>query len=310
MISNRKSPRIGIWGVGALGCLFGAKLTPFAAVTLVGHWPEQIAHLQENPLKIHYPQEKVSEVKVDVTADPQTLGQVDIALVLTKSTKTQQAVAQIKEVLAPDGLAITLQNGLENYELLQAWVGHERAVQGVTAQGATVLGVGEIRYGGVGDTKLGIRPDIKYKIQHLADLLSEADLRPHITEDIQSIVWGKLAVNAAINPLSALLRMPNGQLVVSDWARDLMHDAANEVQALAKIQNIRLPYSDAARQAEQVARLTAKNHSSMLQDVSRKTETEIEQINGAIVRLGERYGVATPINALLYRMVKALDEMC
>ena len=104
--------------------------------------------------------------------------------------------------------------------------------------------------------------------------------------------------------------MPNGQLVVSDWARDLMHDAANEVQALAEIQNIQLPYSNAARQAEQVARLTAKNHSSMLQDVLRKTETEIEQINGAIVRLGERYGVATPVNALLYRMVKALDEMC
>lgn len=306
---EKKLPHLVIFGVGAMGCLFGAKLAPYAAITLVGHWSAQIAYLQHNPLTIHYPQRKTEQIHLNITADPTTLRQVDFALVLTKSTKTQRVVSQIKEVLADDGLAITLQNGLENYKLLQAWVGTERSTQGVTAQGATVIDVGEIRYGGVGDTYLATRPNIEAQIQILANLLAQAGLRPQITADIQSVVWGKLAINAALNPLSALLRMSNGQLVISDWARDLMHDAAHEVQALAEVQGIRLPYSDAARQAEQVARLTAKNHSSMLQDILRHAETEIEQINGAIVRLGEKYGVATPVNSLLYRMVKALDEM-
>lgn len=303
-------PRIAIFGVGAMGCLFGAKLAPYAQITLVGNWSEQVTFLQNNPLTIHYPQSKVQRVQLNITTNPEKLGQVDFALILTKSTKTQRVVAQIKEILTESGLAVTLQNGLENYELLQAWVGHERATLGITAQGATVLDVGEIRYGGVGDTHLATRPNIQAQVQLLADLFAQADLRPHLTTDIQSIVWGKLAVNAAINPLSALLRMPNGQLVISDWARDLLHDTAREVQVLAQAQGISLPYSDAARQAEQVARLTAKNKSSMLQDVLRRTETEIEQINGAIVRLGERHGVATPVNSFLYRMIKALDEMC
>lgn len=308
-MSKQNLPRVAIFGVGAMGCLFGAKLAPYADVTLVGNWPEQIAHLQQNPLTIHYPQGKVQHIQLKATANPATLGSVNFVLILTKSTQTQRVVPQVKDILAENGLAIILQNGLENYELLQAWLGADRTTLGVTAQGATVTGVGQIRYGGVGDTYLATHTAIQKQVQALADLFSQADLRPHITADIQSVVWGKLAINAAINPLSALLRMPNGQLVISDWARDLLHDAANEVQTLATAQSIALPYSDAARQAEQVARLTAKNHSSMLQDVLRQTETEIEQINGAIVRLGERYGVATPVNSLLYRMVKALDEM-
>jgi 2-dehydropantoate 2-reductase len=103
--------------------------------------------------------------------------------------------------------------------------------------------------------------------------------------------------------------MSNGELVISDWARDLLHEAAAEVEQVARAQNIELPYRDAARQAEQVARLTGRNQSSMLQDVLRGAETEIENINGAIVRRGEIVGVPTPVNAMLYRLIKAIDEM-
>jgi 2-dehydropantoate 2-reductase len=302
--------RIAIFGVGAMGGLFGAKLTPHADVTLVGRWQEQIDHLNREPLEVRYPRhsERVS-VQLRATSDPYSLESVDVALILTKSNRTQRVAAEVAQILADDGLAVTLQNGLENYTTLRQYIGDEHCTLGVTAQGAAVESVGVIRYGGVGDTYLATRPDIQQRVQLLADIFNQADIRTHTTEDIEGLLWGKLAINAAINPLTALLRMTNGEIVISDWARDLMHDAATEVERLAQAQNINLPYRDAAQQAEQVARLTGRNRSSMLQDVLRGAETEIENINGAIMRRGEIVGVSTPVNAMLYRLVKAIDEM-
>ncbi|MCI0710565.1 MAG: 2-dehydropantoate 2-reductase [Chloroflexi bacterium] len=302
--------RIAIFGVGAMGCLFGARLAPHADVMLIGHWQQQIDHLNRQPLQIKYPRRaEMDEVQLKATTDPASIAPVDIALILTKSNRTQRVAAEAAGILTGDGIAITLQNGLENYTLLRQYVGDRRASLGVTAQGAAVEAVGVIRYGGTGDTYLATRPDIHDRVQALAELFNNADIRTHLTEDIEGILWGKLAVNAAINPLTALLRMTNGELVISDWARDLLHEAAVEVQRVAQAQNIDLPYRDAAQQVEQVARLTGQNRSSMLQDVLRGAETEIENINGAIMRRGEIVGVPTPVNAMLYRLVKAIDEM-
>lgn len=302
--------RLAIFGVGAMGCLFGAKLAPHADVTLIGRWQEQIDHLNREPLQIKYPRRaRPDKVQLKATNDSQSLEAVDIALILTKSNRTQRVAFEAAQILDKDGLAITLQNGLENYTTLRQYVGDAQASLGVTAQGASVESVGVIRYGGGGDTYLATRPDIHERVERLADLFTRADIQTRITEDIDSVLWGKLAVNAAINPLTALLRMTNGDIVISDWARDLMHEAASEVERVALAQDIELPYRDAAQQAEQVARLTGRNRSSMLQDVLRGAETEIENINGAIMRRGEIVGVPTPVNAILYRLVKAIDEM-
>ena len=302
--------KIAIFGVGAMGCLFGARLAPHADITLIGRWQEQIDHLNRQPLQIIFPGRlEADEVQLKATAYPASIAPVDVALILTKSNRTQRVAAEAATILTEDGIAITLQNGLENYTLLRQYVGSRRATLGVTAQGASVEAVGVIRYGGVGDTYLATHPHIHDRVQTLADIFDKADIRTQLTEDIESVLWGKLAVNAAINPLTALLRMSNGDLVISDWARDLLHEAAAEVERVAHAQNIDLPYRDAAQQAEQVARLTGRNQSSMLQDVMRGAETEIENINGAIVRRGEIVGVPTPINAMLYRLVKAIDEM-
>ena len=129
-----------------------------------------------------------------------------------------------------------------------------------------------------------------------------------VAEDVDALLWGKLAVNAAINPLTALLRVPNGALLESPWAREVMRRAAGEVAAVAAARGIRLPFDDAGAQAEQVARQTALNRSSMLQDVLRGAESEIEAINGAVMRAAESAGVDVPANRLLYALVKALDE--
>lgn len=301
--------RIAILGIGAMGCLFGAKLARRADVILLGRWPEQIATLNRQPLRVQQSGGGVDEVQLQASDTTRGIPPVDVALLLTKSSKTRLAARDAVRVLRPDGLAVTLQNGLGNFEILAGLAGHQRATLGVTAQGATLVEPGVVRHSGGGPTHLATRPAIAERVQTLTALFQAAGLPITVSADINGVVWGKLAVNAAINPLTALLRMPNGSLLVSETARTLLGQTAREVQAVAAAQGITLPFPDAAQQAATVARQTASNRSSMLQDVLRGAQTEIEHINGAVVRYGAEYDVPTPANAMLYRLVKALDEM-
>ncbi len=300
--------RIAIFGVGALGCLFGARLSPHAEVTLVGRWPEQIAALGRGPLHFTEAGGGERDVWLRATADVSAAGPADIALILTKAPKTEAAAQGAARVLAPSGLAITLQNGLGNLEVLARHVGPERATLGITTQGAALAGAGRLVAAGGGPTTLATRPAIDEQVRRFAALCALAGVDVRVAEDVDALLWGKLAVNAAINPLTALLRVPNGALLESPWAREVMRRAAGEVAAVAAARGIRLPFDDAGAQAEQVARQTALNRSSMLQDMLRGAESEIEAINGAVMRAAESAGVDVPANRLLYALVKALDE--
>lgn len=300
--------RITIFGIGALGCLFGAQLSPHAQVTLVGRWPEQLAVLERAPLRLTSPQGDERQVWLRATADASATAPADIALILTKTPKTAEAARQAARVLAQDGLAITLQNGLGNLETLARHVGAERAAVGVTTQGATVAAPGWVIWAGGGPTYLAVQSAQAERLRRFADLCSRAGIEVRLTDDVQALLWGKLAVSAAINPLTALLRLPNGALLASASARSIMEQAAREVAAVAAARGIRLPFDDAGAQAELIARQTAANRSSMLQDVLRGAESEIEAICGAVIREADAVGVNVPTNRWLYALVKALDE--
>jgi 2-dehydropantoate 2-reductase len=168
---------------------------------------------------------------------------------------------------------------------------------------------GVLRLGGSGPTYLAARSEISEKVTAVAELFDKSGLATTITADVWGLVWGKLAINVAINPLTAILRVRNGRLLSSDWSKSIMREAALEVSVIAKAHDIQLSFSDAAAEAERVALITANNRSSMLQDVIRGAETEIESICGEIVRRGEQLGVPVPANRLLYQMVKALEDM-
>jgi 2-dehydropantoate 2-reductase len=229
---------------------------------------------------------------------------VDLVLILVKSHKTDRAAEIAAEILKPDGLALTLQNGLGNVEKLVAAVGWGRSALGVTAQGATMVAPGIVREGGPGATHLATRPGTWERLENVAALFQAAGLETHLVENAISLIWGKLAVNAGINPLTALLRVPNGFLAENEAACQIMGRAAEETAAVAQAQAIEMPYDSAAGRALQVARATATNHSSMLQDVLRDAPTEVEAITGEIVRLGRQYHVATPVNDQLLALMR------
>jgi 2-dehydropantoate 2-reductase len=298
---------VAVIGTGAMGSLFAARLSALARVTMLGSWLEQIDAVRRHGLIVENAAGRAEQAEFDATADPAEVPPADLALVLVKSVATARAARLLPRLLRPGGRALTLQNGLGNLEQLAAAVGSERAVLGVTTQGATVVAAGRVREGGRGVTTLGWSAPLAHWLEEVADLFERAGFTTRVTDDLDGLVWGKLVVNCAINPTTALLRRPNGALLVMPDALDLAEEAAREAAAVAHARGVVLPFADPAAYVRQVAQATARNHSSMLQDVLRGVPTEIDAINGAVVREGERLGVPTPVNRTLWQLVRSLS---
>lgn len=289
-----------IVGTGALACLFAARLSAVdAQVTMLGTWPEGLralrrgVRLEENSEETVYP--------VRATNNPADCFGMRYALVLVKAWQTERAARHLAECLSPDGVALTLQNGYGNRETLARELSGERVALGVTTTGATLTGPGRVRPGGQGIISVESHPRLGPVIM----LLRQAGFVVEETPNADSLVWSKLVINAAINPLTALLRVPNGELLERPPARALMADLAREAAAVAAALNIPLTFDDPVAAAEDVARRTAANHSSMYQDVLRGAPTEIDAICGAVVRMGEQVGAPTPVNRVMWELVRA-----
>ena len=293
-----------IFGVGAMGMLFASRLAELVNVSLFGNWKAQIETVQREGLTITELDGTQSRHNLHVTNDLTQHPPADVVLILLKSHQTARAARQAAQILRPNGVAMTLQNGLGNLETLADAVGSHRAALGITAQGATIEAPGILRHAGNGATYLATVPHLASQLEQITALFNAANLHTQLVDDAEGLVWGKLAVNAGINPLTALLEVPNGALVEKEAWQQLMSAAANEVAQVAAAQGIRLPFADAAAYTAQVSRATASNRSSMLQDISRGAPTEIDAICGAVVRAGRKVGVPTPVNERLWGLVK------
>ena len=306
--------KIAVIGSGSMGSLFAAKLSPVAEVTMLGSWVEQIQAINARGLSLIHPGGETSNYSIRAlqdwaNQDWQDAGSFNYALVLVKGWQTKRAAATAKHILSEDGLTLTLQNGIGNQEIIAHKVGWRRSALGVTSDGAILIEPGVVRHAGHGTTHIASTPETADRVAQLSELLNRAGFETDLVENADSLVWSKLVVNAGINPLTGLLQKPNGFLVEERAARHLMKLAALETARVAKAQGITLPFPDGAQRALLIARETATNYSSMAQDVSRGAPTEIEFITGAIVGLGRKYGVPTPINdALLLLMRRHIRE--
>ncbi len=325
-ITNYQLPEILIVGTGALGVLFAARLAGAGRrVTMLGTWKEGIASLQKDGARLVDAEGNEQRFSVYATDDPRECVGAKYALVLVKAWQTERAANQLKECLAEDGLAVTLQNGLGNFETLSQVLDNlatentekkreknsknsaaknpSRVALGSTTTGATLLAPGVARAGGEGIVAIQRHP----AVPAIEAGLTSAKFNVQIVEDAQALVWGKLVVNAAINPLTALLRVPNGELLKRPAARELMVKLAREAAEVARAEKIKLPFDDPVAFAEEVARKTAANQSSMLQDVLRGAPTEIDAICGTVVNAGKKHKIETPANFVCWKLVKAIS---
>lgn len=296
--------RIAVIGSGAMGSLFAARLSSNVPVSLFGTWKEQLAKIEESGLVLTDNSGREDRYALPVRDYSSEAGPYQVAVILVKGWQTERAAATANNIIAHDGLALTLQNGLGNYEILVDALGVDRSALGVTSEGAMIVGPGRTHHSGVGVTYFGTTVATRERLLEIATIFRSSGFDTHLAEDLDGLVWGKLAVNAGINPLTALLQVPNGFLVTDEIARTLMCRAAEETRIVAETLGIQLPYKSASARIVEVAKATAENRSSMAQDIARGAPTEIDSINGQIVRNAGQLAVSVPVNRALLHLVK------
>ena len=206
-----------IIGTGALATLFASRLAAAGVVvTMLGTWQAGLAALAKDGARL----DDATGCRVRVIHDPSDCKGAEYALVLVKAWQTERAAHQLKNCLAENGLAVTLQNGLGNYEILENILGEKRVGRGVTTLGATLLAPGHAHLGGDGKVFL----EKKRQLSSLEKMMRIANFEIETSKNVQALIWGKLVINAAINPLTALLRIKNGGLLENPHVHNIMEN--------------------------------------------------------------------------------------
>ncbi len=302
--------KIVIVGPGALGSLVSGFLKSRTKedVWLLDKYEDRAKAQKESGIRIEGLSGPLT-ARLNVTADPKSIGPADIIILCVKSYSTEEACKSIKELVTDKTRIVSLQNGIGNIQIMNDHFGPERVIAGVTNHGSTLTGVGAVRHAGKGETIIGNASGrVLGEIRNVAAILTKAGLETKISKDIDSVIWSKLIVSAGINALRAITRLRNGDLVEHEETRSVMRGAVQEAVKIAKRKRIRLSYDDAFQKVETVCKSTGDNISSMLQDVIGKKRTEIDFINGAIVRQGKALGIQTSVNETLTNLVKAIEH--
>jgi 2-dehydropantoate 2-reductase len=305
MLKHEETMKICIVGAGALGSLFGGLLGRAGArVSLYN--PSNIEHMQaiqKAGLVIERDGSRL-HLAVEATTTPDALEDADLVGIFVKAHQTARAMAAIAPKLNRRSWVLSLQNGIGMESEILKFVPGERFLRGVTAHGATLLGPGRVRWAGVGPTRLGRwEGPCTPEIEEIITLLRRAEIEAEYSEKIEPLLWEKLIINCAINPLTALFDQPNGAIVHDAELGEIAGAIACEALRVAWAHGVTLTHAEALERVETVARKTAQNISSMLQDVRRGRPTEIAYINGAVVREGRRLGIPTPLNLLVTRLI-------
>jgi 2-dehydropantoate 2-reductase len=300
--------RIAIAGPGAIGCLLAVRLAESGhAVVLLDRDPARAGRLARSGIELHG-RGGARTVALPVFDNPSSVPGCDFFCLCVKAFDTARALRHWRDALGRCACVVSFQNGLGNAEACAVAAGEERVLCAATACGAERLAEGVVREAGRGDTAVAPwRAEALQGAEAFALALQAAGFETQIHRDAPTVLWSKLVVNAAVNPVTALGDVPNGALLGRPDLHRVAAGAAREAQAVALAAGVKLLFADAVQEMERVCLLTADNVSSMLQDVRARRRTEICAITGAVVDAARRHGVAVPINEDLLRRVQALE---
>lgn len=303
--------KIAIVGAGAMGCLYGARLSTLQQnqIFLLDVWQDNLDAINRDGVQMEEDGSFQTYSNLKACRHAYEVGPVDLAIVFVKSTMTRQAMLDNKALIKDTTIVLTLQNGLGNIDAICEVVPANHVMAGTTAHGATMLGPGRMKHAGKGKSVIGeLSGEITERVRQIADMFSRAGLETETSDNAVGLIWGKLLSNVGLNALTAITGLLNGQLLDYPETEELMILAVLEAKEVADAKGIRLSYDDAVEHTRALCRATAPNRSSMLQDVSNGRKTEIDMINGAIVREGRALGISTPINLALTNLIKTIEQ--
>lgn len=340
--------KIAILGAGALGCFYAAKLSQKFPVVLAGRDEKKIKKICKDGISVTgLSRLKSNKENLCAVTSTKNFPHADLLIVLVKAYDTENAVRQHRALIGKDTLVLTLQNGLGNVDAIRQGIGYrvqgigEKKAQrhkgasacacphadrkahssfpmvyaGITAHGVTAHEPGVVSHAGRGETVIGYRVQgigyrkkEKEKLLEIVNAFEECGIVTKLTNDIEGALWGKLVLNCAINPVAALLQIKNGVIPQNPHSFFLAKSALLEAVEIAERKKIKLPYVDPVKKLADVCEATRGNVNSMLQDVMNKKRTEIDTINGAVVREAKKLRMDAPVNRALTLLVKAVER--
>jgi 2-dehydropantoate 2-reductase len=301
------SIRVAVLGAGAVGCYFGGMLARAGhEVTLIGR-PLHVDAFRARGLR--FEGLKFDEVvPVEASTEASAVRGCRLVLFCVKSTDTDSAAAQIAPHLDPGALVVNLQNGVDNTERIQARVA-QAVIPAVVYVATEMAGPGHLRHHGRGDLVIGelggkLPPGALAQVQ---GWFEAAGVPVAISDNVAGELWAKLVVNCAYNALSAITQLPYGKMIEGPGIRDVMRDVVEETLALARASGVSMARDMLAR-TYRIAEAMPTQFSSTAQDLARGKPTEIEHLNGFVVRRGAALGVPTPANRALYALVRLIES--
>jgi 2-dehydropantoate 2-reductase len=303
--------KICVLGSGALGSSIGGVLTEAGLeVYLIDKWTEHVNAMNSQGLKLR---EGSSErvVKVRAATDCRGIGPADLILILVKSYYTKEAIENAGPLIGDRTMVLSLQNGLGNEEILADVVGREHVLGGRTYAGGVLLGPGHVITGRKGkQTYIGeLDGKTTERVSQVARQFNQAGLETIISSNIVGMMWDKLLINVATGALSGITRLPYGGLYKVKEVMDCAVEAVSEGMAVARARGMELTITDPKEIWFKAGEnLPPEFKASILQDIEKGSRTEIDFINGSVVRLGERHGIPTPVNKALVAGIKGIEH--
>jgi 2-dehydropantoate 2-reductase len=294
--------KVGIVGAGAIGLTLAAALASVHDVVVLARRVAVAELLERDGITVS-DENGTRTVPVRATADPRGLAGRDAVIVAVKSYATADALAPLRGVLPGHALVASVQNGIGNVDAARMALPGARIVAGATTQGAIRLGEGRVRAVNRGTTVFARSDGTAPTSDDLAAAFAAAGLDASVTGDVPAMLWGKLIVNAAINPVCALTGRPNGDAVNDPEVRPLARALAREAAQVARAEGVEP--GDPWPAVEAAAKATAANRNSMLQDLDAGRPTEIDAISGAVVAHAHAHGIAVPVTETVLRLVRA-----
>lgn len=299
--------RAGIAGCGAMGSLLAHRLC-LAGIEVVIYdtSPVLVSAVESRGITVIDSAGNRSTCHPPVSSDPAILGSRDVVFIMVKTYDLTSCMESISRSVSAGTILVSVQNGIGNDLVIREFCPANPLVTGTSAMGATVLEPGLVLLGGTGDTVIG--GDEGGYISPIAELLGKAGFPVKITGDVRTAVWRKAIVNAAINPLGAILGKPNGAIADDTYSASLQEDLVHEAVSVARGLGMMLDEDRMLEQTRTICRLTAANINSMLQDLRAGRRTEIDSINGAIARQGHSLGIPCPVNLTMVKLVHAMES--
>lgn len=303
---------IAVVGAGAVGSFYGALLARAGCtVTLIGR-AAHVQAIERDGLRLDMGG-TVETIRVAASTDLQAVQAADLVLFCVKSTDTESTARELAPLLAPQALVLSLQNGVENVALIRRYV-RQPVLPAVVYVAAAMPAPGLVRHLGRGELLIGppspqaaADAALTARMNDIVALFALAGIAVTVRADVMAELWSKLLLNCAYNAISALAQAPYARVAALPDVRAVQRAVVQEVIAVAAADGIALALEPALAAVDRIAATMPQQLSSTAQDVARRKPSEIDQLNGFVVRRGRALGVPTPVNQTLHALVKLIE---